>query len=130
MAERVRVTGGNIDGVDNEAIDAQVNKESASLHTIAGQINASNKTYEDASFVTGDSPVTINFYGDTGRVSVDGYVVCDGPGNIQVAVSRDGLIYDDTFTMKEGEVVCLDHVKVNKIRISWTADSAYRVNLI
>lgn len=129
MAERVRLTGGRMDE-SNEGIDAQVD-EFHNLHVKQGQINASNKVYENASFASGDSPETCNFYGDTGRVSSSGYIVCDGTGDIQVDVSRDGLIYDEAWTMKENEVLDLSHVRVNKIRITHLGtDSAYRVNLI
>jgi hypothetical protein len=129
MAERVRISGGRMDE-SNEGIDAQVD-EFHNLHIKKGQINASNKTYEDTSFTSGDSPATHNFYADTGRVTSDGYIVCDGSGDIQVAISRDGLIYDDTFTIKKDEVVELSHVRISKIRVTHTGtDSSYRINLI
>lgn len=130
MAEPVRIHGGNIGGKNNEGKQAQVNDHGA-LFTTLGNVNESNKVYEDTSFVVGDSPAVHNFESDMGRTAVDGYIVCDGAGNIQVDISRNGLTYDEKFTMKIGEICELDGLVISKIRITHTGtDSAYRINLI
>ncbi len=130
MAERVRITGGNIDGDNNEGRDAQVDQW-GNLRVREGVYKADNKAYEDTSFVAGDSPQTHDFNNDKGRNAIDGYIICDGSGNIQVDVSRDGLSYGDKWTMKKGERVNLLHFDIDKIRVTHTgADSAYRINLI
>ncbi len=129
MAERVRITGGNIDGVDNEGRDAQVDQW-GNLRVREGMYDFDNKVYEDASFATGDSPQTHDFNSDASRNAVDGYIICDGPGNIQVDISRDGISYGAKWTMKKGERVNLQHFNIDKIRITWVSDSAYRINLI
>ena len=129
MAGPVRIAGGNIDGSDNEGYHAQVDKN-GNLRVREGHFNFDNKSYEDTAFITGSSPQVHDFYGDTGRDSVDGYIICDGDGDIQVDISRDGISYGDKFTMKKGEVVDLLHWRVNKLRVTWVGDSAYRVVLI
>ena len=129
MANPVRIAGGNIDGDSNEGYHAQVDKL-GNLRVREGHYDFDNKSYEDTSFVSGDSPKVHDFYGDTSRDSVDGYIICDGTGNIQVDISRDGISYGDKFTMKSGEVVDLLRWRVNKLRVTWVADSAYRVVLI
>jgi len=130
MAEPVRIEGGLVDGVDSRGHHAQVDKN-GNLHVREGYHNFDNKTYEDSSFEVGDSPATHDFYGDTGRYSVDGWIVCDGAGDIQVDVSRDGISYGDKFTMKQDEIVDLLRMKISKIRITHTGtDSAYRIYLI
>ncbi len=130
MAERVRITGGNIDGDNNEGHDAQVDKN-GNLRVREGVYDFDNKAYEDTSFTAADSPQTHNFEGDTGRTAIDGYLIVDGPGDVQFDISRDGLTYGDKFTVKKGERVNLSHFKVSKIRATHTGtDSAYRINLI
>lgn len=129
MAERVRITGGNIDGDNNEGRDAQVDKW-GNLRVREGIYQYDNKVYEDTSFVTGDSPVVHDMFVDTGRNSVDGYLIVDGPGNILVEISRDGLSYGDQFTLKKGERFSMLRIDCSKIRITWVSDSSYRINLL
>ena len=129
MAESVRIMGGNIDGNDNEGRHAQVDAI-GNLRVREGHFDGDNKSYSDTLFLTGDSPATHEFYTDTGRNSVDGWIICDGDGDIDVDISRDGISYGDKMTMKSGEIIDLLRWKVNKIRITWVADSAYRVVLI
>lgn len=130
MAERVRISGGNIGGYDNEGYDAQVDIN-GNLHVREGVHNFLNKSYEDSNFVSGDSPATHDFNADTGRNAVDGYIKCDGPGDIQVDYSMNGLTFGDKFTMKEGEAVWLLHYNIDKIRVTHTGtDSSYRIVLI
>ena len=89
-----------------------------------------NETYEDTNFVVGDSPALLPFNADTGRNSVDGYVICDGPGNIVCDFSRDGATYGGAWTMYSGEMIGVRNYDIHTLRITHVADSAYRVNLI
>jgi hypothetical protein len=56
-----------------------------------------------------------------------GMIANDGAGNISVSLSFDGTNYMGNMTMKSGEVLPLDGLSVNKVRITYVADSAYRV---
>ena len=125
MADPVRIVFGN----DEEGIQAQ-GDSSGNLYTTTGVISGGYKTYEDDNFVTGDSPATHDFSTDKGRNAQRGYIICDGAGNIQVDISNDGVAYHDKFTMKSGETVSLDGLDINKIRITWVTNSAYRIFLI
>lgn len=129
MAEPVRIVGHTSDRDSNEQLQAQVDAF-GNLQVREGSYQGLNKTYEDTSFVTGDSPAVHNFYGDMGRYVQDGYIICDGAGNIQVDVSRDGIAYGDKWTMKKGEKVSFLRMDIKKIRVTWVSDSAYRINLI
>ena len=122
MAEPVRIVFGN----SNEGIQAQ-GDANGNLLVREGQYNFDNKVYEAA--ITATNTVH-DFNADTGRDAVDGYVINDGPGNIEVEISRDGLSYGGKFTMKKGERVNLAHFRINLIRVTWVADSNYRINLI
>lgn len=129
MAQPVRIIGKSDARFSNEAIQAQVDAL-GNLHVREGPYPGLNKTYEDTSFVTGESPVTHDFNADAGRNAIDGYIICDGPGDIQVDYSRDGVTYGSKWTMKTKEVVNLLHYDIDKIRITWVSDSAYRINLV
>lgn len=87
-------------------------------------------SYEDTSFVTGDSPVALAVNTDLERNGRNGYVVNDGPGNFTVEISDDGTNYGGVHTIKSGEVLSLEGIDVNKIRITWVSNSAYRVFVI
>jgi hypothetical protein len=129
MAQPVRIVGHKSDREDNEQLQAQVDDD-GNLMVREGSYQGLNQTYEDTNFQTGDSPVTIDAYGDLGSYVHDGYIICDGAGNIQVDVSRDGITYGDKWTMKSGEKVSFLRMDIKKIRITWVSDSAYRLNII
>jgi len=89
-----------------------------------------NKTYE-GTITAGTSPITIDFNLDAGRNAKDGWVNCDGAGNLSVAFSRDGLTYGDAWTMKQGENTGLRNFDVDSLRLTHTGtDCDYRVVLI
>jgi hypothetical protein len=130
MAESVRIVGHKTDRDDHEALQAQVDPL-GNLHVREGAYPGLNQTYEDTSFIAGDSPATHDFYNDSGKFAVDGYIICDGPGDIQVDYTRDGISYGDKWTMKQDEKVSLLRLDIKKIRVTHTGtDSAYRINLI
>jgi hypothetical protein len=90
-------------------------------------------TDEDTNFQVGDSPKTIAVYSGTLHPYpvCEGYIACDGTGNIEVAISQDGTNYGDTVTMKTGEVVTLGGSRVGLIKLTHTGtDSAYRVLVV
>lgn len=94
-----------------------------------GTISGRSKAYEDTSFVSGDSPITRDINTDLGRNSRTGYIICDGAGNILVELSGDGTNYGTQFTMKNNEKVNLDGMSIDSIKITHSADSAYRINV-
>jgi len=86
--------------------------------------------FEDTSFVTGDSPATLDINTALGRNATEGYIVNDGAGNFTVAFSTDGSAFGDAITMKANEVLKFENISVDSIRITWIADSAYRLSAI
>ncbi len=86
--------------------------------------------FEDTSFVTGDSPATLDINTVLGRNATRGYIINDGAGNFTVAFSTDGSAFGDTITMKANEVMEFNDISVDSIRITWVVDSAYRVAVI
>jgi len=87
-------------------------------------------SYEDTSFLTGDSPVVLDVNADLGRNGRDGYIANDGAGNFTVEVSDDGTTYGGSHTVKAGEILEINGVDIDKVRITWIANSAYRVFII
>ena len=88
------------------------------------------ESFEDTSFVTGDSPALLDANAALGRNATQGYVICDGAGNIQVAFSTDGVSFGDNITLKESEKLTFSNQSVDTIKITWVTDSAYRVAVI
>ncbi len=103
---------------------------SAGIEIIPGVISGRSKVYEDTSFVIGESPVTLDINNDLGRNAVDGFIINDGAGDFTVEISDDGSSYGDALTMKDGEVLSLTSLDIDKIKITWVANSAYRVFVI
>ncbi len=97
-----------------------------SLAVIAGRTAA----FEDSSFVTGDSPATHDVNAALSRNARDGYIICDGDGNIQISISNDGTNYGGTHTLKKNDVLNLRHLDVDTIKVTWVANSAYRIFVV
>jgi len=130
MASPVRIVGKKTGREDQEGIAAQVD-DHGNLMIREGARNGLPKPYEQTTFSSDLSPVTHDFYTDMGRYAEDGYVTCDGAGNIEVSISQDGITYSSDWTMKSGETVDLLRLDIKKIRVKWvTADSSYRIFLV
>jgi hypothetical protein len=83
---------------------------------------------EDTSFVTGESPYAIDFDSEIGKPASNGYVINDGAGNFTIAFKKkNGGDYGDEITMKSGEIFDLKGKDVAQLRITWVADSSFRV---
>jgi len=87
-------------------------------------------SYEDTSFVVGDSPVTLDVNANLGHNGHDGYIVNDGDGDFTVEISDDGQTYGGSHTVKKDEVFDLRNLDVDRIRITHVADSSYRVCVV
>ncbi len=83
--------------------------------------------FEDTSFVTGDSPVTLDLRAALGRLATSVTVICDGNGSFTVAFSVDGITFGDAILMKTTESLSFSDMSVSAVRITWIADSSYRV---
>ena len=86
--------------------------------------------YEDTSFVTGESPRVLDVNTDLTRNGVDGYIVNDGAGNIKVEISNNGSSYGGQHTLKKGDIMDLRNLDIDSIRITWVANSAYRILVV
>jgi len=89
-------------------------------------VNRTPLTFKDTSFVSGDSPVTLDIntaYGVNGREFT---IINDGAGDFTVSISNDGSVFGNEHTMKNGEVYTLEAISLDSIRITHVADSAYR----
>lgn len=88
------------------------------------------KTYEDTSFETGDSPATLDINADLGRNAGDGWIAVDGPGNIIVQLTQSdsaSASFGDNITLKSGDNFSLTGLNINRIKLTWVSNSAYRI---
>ena len=142
MADNITLPGTGIVVATNEVASEQFQyvKVVFGADGVATKVDATNAlpvteatrdirfiTYEDTSFVTGDSPVTLDINTDLSRDGRSFSVINDGAGNFTVAVSNDGTTYSTEKTMKTGETFAIAGLTVDSIRITWVADSSYRV---
>lgn len=88
------------------------------------------KKYE-GSIATAGSPATLDINTDLGRNSGDGYIVNDGPGDLQVDISKDGSTFTENITVKLDEVLDLSGLNIDTIKIDATVNgTAYRCLVI
>lgn len=99
-------------------------------HRVAVYADGTSVSYEDTSFVTGDSPAVLSINTDLGRNGHDGYIINDGAGNFTIEISQNGTTYGGIHTVKNGEELEFTGATINKIRITWVADSSYRALII
>lgn len=87
-------------------------------------------SYEDSNFQTGDSPLVLDVNTDLGRNGRDGYILNEGAGNIIIEVSDDGSNYGGQHTVPAGFVFYLEGLDLNKIRLTWVADTSYKAAVV
>jgi len=86
------------------------------------------QAYEDTSFVSGDSPATMDIRTDLVRLVYNGEVSNDGPGDILVKFSSDGDVHSTDIRIKSAEMLVFTTHRVWKIVITHTGtDASYRV---
>jgi hypothetical protein len=118
----------NLD-VSSLATQATLSSAASDIETIKDSlsiINANPKFYADTSFVTGDSPVTLDFNTDLGRNATFWSLVNDGPGDITVDVSYNGTAWETGRTLKCTDEPLFIPGSVDSIKLTWVSNSAYR----
>ncbi len=110
----------------------QIKGQDAKLTTTPDQpyIPGRSVSFEDTSFVTGDSPATHGVNAALGRNGHDGYIVNDGAGDLQYQVSDDGTNYGGAHTLKEDETVKLTGLNIYSIKMTWVANCGYRIMVV
>lgn len=131
---RIQVTrdsdGTTVDLEKQEAEQADITNKQKRVGNVPRGIAGDTFTYEDTSFVTGDSPIVLDVNTDLGRNSVDGYLINDGDGNILVEFTQDGTSYGAQHTIKKGEILDLEFLNIDSIRLTWVSDSSYRILVV
>ena len=86
------------------------------------------QSYEDTSFVTGDSPRVLEIRDDlSNKPSQAAWFINDGAGDIQIEIQNNEQSgYSDAFTTKTGEMFQLNGLNIRRVRLIWVSDSSYR----
>jgi len=88
------------------------------------------KKYEGSVAVVG-TPVVLNVNTDLGKNAGDGYIINDGPGDLQIDISYDGTTFETDITVEEDEVFDLGGFNIHTIRIDATENGTeYRALVI
>lgn len=129
-----------VQGYDTNATTSQLALRKATLTnsgtktgldvSIINTSDANLQSSEDTSFIAGDSPATIDCNAALSRNATQGYVRNDGAGSFTVSLSADGTAWGDEVTVKSDEALEFNNISVDSIRITWVADSAYRVTFL
>jgi len=93
---------------------------------VATHIDGNTVSYEDATFSSSDSPAVLNVESDLGRIGTNGYFINDGPGDIKVEVSYDGINYGGQHTLRGGDQLSLKDLKIRKMRLTYVDATEYR----
>jgi len=94
------------------------------------------KAFNDAAFVTGSSPAAHDVNAGLGRNGIAGFVDNYGAGDLKYALSSDGTNYGDDIYLPAGATDSLNaysgggtSVGIDKIRITWVADTSYAIRV-
>jgi len=93
-------------------------------------IDGDTVAYENTSFVTGDSPAVCDVETDIGRLGHAGYVIIDGTGSVLIEFSEDGTTYGGQHTLKGKETMDFENLNISKIRITFVANTSYRIFIV
>lgn len=113
------------DAVANQPGMVVLNPDGSS---IGGGVATGSVTYNDNSFVAGDSPATHDINTDLSRNSNHYLIANTGAGSIDVEISHDGTTFLTAYRLIGGSAVSEDNVSVDSIRVSHTGvDTSYFV---
>lgn len=126
-AKRTLLIG--FDSTNNAHVVVSVDPD-GNLQTAPAQLEELPFISEDTSFVSGDSPATLDINTFLGRDAFFWEIINDGPGSFTIALSNDGSIFGDEATVNQQEIYRLPNISVDSIRITHVSDSAYRVRAI
>lgn len=84
-------------------------------------------SYTDSSFIVGDSLTVHDVNAVLKRNAIDGYIICDGIGDLSFAISEDGTNYGQEIVLKQYERHDLKNISISKIRFTFIANSSYRI---
>lgn len=118
---------GVTDNAAQDIVQIRVDSTTKALIVQQNAVIDTPKIFEDTSFVSGDSPATLDINAALGRNATEFTVINDGAGDFTVSISNDGAAFGDEHTMKNGETYSIENISVDSIRITHVADSAYRV---
>ena len=82
----------------------------------------------EGSVATVGTPDVLDVNDDLGHNAGNGYIVCDGPWDLEIDLSYDGTTLETDITVKKDEILDLGGLNIDTILIDATEDgTAYRV---
>ncbi len=127
MATAANQTTANAYMLSAATSTARIASDTTYIANNLNRVSGRNMKATDTSFVVGDSGVLVDVNAALGRNGSRGFIANDGAGNFYVEISDDGSTFGGAFEMTSGEVFPVDGIDVDTIRITWIANSAYRI---
>ncbi len=128
---RVKISDGTNDAAIIAAANALqvgiVDSGGTQIESFGGSPIDGNPVYYTGTLSAGNTSDTLDFNNDLSRDAKDWYVINDGPGDITIEVSNDGITYATAITWKATDgpfslYMQCDSVKVNYV----SANAVYR----
>lgn len=94
---------------------------------LSNAVTTSYAPFEDQSFVTGDSPRTVDINAALGRNSSNVTLHIHGTGDVQIELSTDGVTFGTAFRGISGSAYSFSPYSVDSIRLTWIADTKYTI---
>ncbi len=90
--------------------------------------NIDNPKKYEGTVTTAGVPEVLDVNTDLGKNAGDGYIVCDGNGDLLVSISKDSVTFEEDITVKKDEILDLSGMNIDCLLIDATEDgTAYRV---
>ncbi len=85
--------------------------------------------FQDENFTAADSPVTLNINAALGEDATTAVLICDGPGDISVQISDDGVKFNTIpLLIRSQETITISSINLKLAKLTHTgSDSGYRL---
>ena len=84
----------------------------------------------DTSFVTGDSPATLDINAVLGKNGTKGHIANEGSNDLTIKFSNDGAVYGLAYLVSAGDILEFTELDIDSIEITWIANTAYKVFIV
>ena len=112
--------------IPTQALDQEEHDKVAKRRRVATYIDGDSVAYEDENFDAADDNTVMDVEADLERKAHGGFFTNDGPGEIKLEISADGVNYGGQHTLRGGDILDFQDLSVSKIRLGYVDPTSYR----